>query len=407
MVIAGDMNPAASDDRYYVHQPDGPPIGPVTLDLLARGIAAGKVPVDTLVCRVGSSDWLPAQAVVGLPPMTTPPDHTIPSAPSGTPSPPNPTTVPKKSNLRKFAIIVGLQLVAFTGCVVCAATQGSREARTHYDECLRLAAEEKEEARYSGAKSECEAAVRKDPESFGGRAAAAWLAERDAKEKALAAKRAEQVHTAQTQARLDEEARLARLSTDPLWIPCVREILPSLSGPRREIQCDGALVKLVPEKGYIFIHDLPVPPAGTSRAVVLRMGPNIAGHMPSYVKDLLPNLPAPAVSRRGHCGEVASDIAKNGVENCQTLVRSNEIDAAKACFQLLESTANETFDNCLRGGGLRCAVFQVAGHSLRIAPMIMASTGEIAIVLDGHETCPSGRGWKTAPWRDIEMTGLD
>jgi hypothetical protein len=37
--------------------PGGEPTGPVTTDLILRGISAGTVPRDVLVCRVGDREW--------------------------------------------------------------------------------------------------------------------------------------------------------------------------------------------------------------------------------------------------------------------------------------------------------------------------------------------------------------
>jgi hypothetical protein len=34
-----------------------PPIGPIATELLVKGIRAGKVPNDTLVCEVGGATW--------------------------------------------------------------------------------------------------------------------------------------------------------------------------------------------------------------------------------------------------------------------------------------------------------------------------------------------------------------
>jgi hypothetical protein len=39
------------------------PIGPVTTDQIMRGIAAGKVPDEALVCEVGGQTWQPLRSV--------------------------------------------------------------------------------------------------------------------------------------------------------------------------------------------------------------------------------------------------------------------------------------------------------------------------------------------------------
>lgn len=46
-----------STDRWWIAQKGNDPVGPVTADLLLRGIEAGKVPADTLICRVGDKEW--------------------------------------------------------------------------------------------------------------------------------------------------------------------------------------------------------------------------------------------------------------------------------------------------------------------------------------------------------------
>lgn len=43
--------------KWWVTRPGGTPIGPVEPELVVRGIAAGAVPLDSLVCPVGGSAW--------------------------------------------------------------------------------------------------------------------------------------------------------------------------------------------------------------------------------------------------------------------------------------------------------------------------------------------------------------
>ena len=50
-------------NRWWVTQRGREPIGPVETDLVVRGIAAGKVPGDALVCPVGGNRWEPLDAV--------------------------------------------------------------------------------------------------------------------------------------------------------------------------------------------------------------------------------------------------------------------------------------------------------------------------------------------------------
>lgn len=42
---------------WWVTAPDRKPLGPVTTELLVRGIGSGKVPQDALVCEVGGTSW--------------------------------------------------------------------------------------------------------------------------------------------------------------------------------------------------------------------------------------------------------------------------------------------------------------------------------------------------------------
>lgn len=63
--------------EWYVHAPGADaPIGPLTTDLIVRGIQAGKVPPGATVCAAGSSEWHPltrvpefGAAVIGLTPL--------------------------------------------------------------------------------------------------------------------------------------------------------------------------------------------------------------------------------------------------------------------------------------------------------------------------------------------------
>lgn len=43
--------------EWWVAKGGGTPVGPVSTELLLRGIGAGKVPKDALVCEVGGSSW--------------------------------------------------------------------------------------------------------------------------------------------------------------------------------------------------------------------------------------------------------------------------------------------------------------------------------------------------------------
>jgi hypothetical protein len=54
--------------EWYVCTRGGDPVGPVSTDLIARGIIAGKVPRSALVARVGDSVW---QRALRVPEITT------------------------------------------------------------------------------------------------------------------------------------------------------------------------------------------------------------------------------------------------------------------------------------------------------------------------------------------------
>lgn len=54
--------------EWYVCTRGGEPVGPVSTDLIARGIVAGKVPRTALVARVGDSVW---QRAMRVPEITT------------------------------------------------------------------------------------------------------------------------------------------------------------------------------------------------------------------------------------------------------------------------------------------------------------------------------------------------
>jgi hypothetical protein len=53
--------------EWYVCTRGSEPVGPVSTELVARGIIAGKVPRDALVARIGDSVW---QRVLRVPEIT-------------------------------------------------------------------------------------------------------------------------------------------------------------------------------------------------------------------------------------------------------------------------------------------------------------------------------------------------
>jgi len=48
---------------WWVTVPGGQPLGPVSTESLLRGISAGKVPREALVCRVGDEEWSPLSGI--------------------------------------------------------------------------------------------------------------------------------------------------------------------------------------------------------------------------------------------------------------------------------------------------------------------------------------------------------
>lgn len=52
--------------QYYVFSADNNHVGPVSADLIARGVAAGKVQTDSLVAPAGSGQWVPLTSIPEL-----------------------------------------------------------------------------------------------------------------------------------------------------------------------------------------------------------------------------------------------------------------------------------------------------------------------------------------------------
>src|SRR6204780_4411599 len=49
--------------EWYIYQADGHHVGPVPSDMLARGVAGGKVPRDAHIGQVGDAQWVPLMSV--------------------------------------------------------------------------------------------------------------------------------------------------------------------------------------------------------------------------------------------------------------------------------------------------------------------------------------------------------
>ena len=54
---------SARIDQWWVTQGGQEPVGPVSTELVVRGLAAGRVPLDSYVCEVGGSAWKPVRDV--------------------------------------------------------------------------------------------------------------------------------------------------------------------------------------------------------------------------------------------------------------------------------------------------------------------------------------------------------
>ena len=89
-MLPGATNGASSQrigvlDEWYVYQEGGAHLGPVTLDLLARGIASGKVPRTAFAGPAGCGEWHGVleypQIVAALAAVEKSPDATIQMAP--------------------------------------------------------------------------------------------------------------------------------------------------------------------------------------------------------------------------------------------------------------------------------------------------------------------------------------
>lgn len=96
---AAFMNAPHMPSHYFVFSADNQHVGPVTADLIGRGVAAGKVPTDSFVAVAGTSHWVPLSSVpeilqaiaVSVPP---PPPPAPAMATMLSPLPPTPPPVP-------------------------------------------------------------------------------------------------------------------------------------------------------------------------------------------------------------------------------------------------------------------------------------------------------------------------
>ncbi len=55
----------STETRWFVGVAGGEPVGPVSADQVRRGVAAGKIPADAVVCAEGTSEWVPMKSAFG------------------------------------------------------------------------------------------------------------------------------------------------------------------------------------------------------------------------------------------------------------------------------------------------------------------------------------------------------
>ncbi len=86
---------------WFIHQAGGNHIGPVSSELIVRGVQAGKVPADAYVAAQSGGGWVPLSSVPELaaaiagPTLPIDPPRTIPPAPAAKPvDPPAPAAKP-------------------------------------------------------------------------------------------------------------------------------------------------------------------------------------------------------------------------------------------------------------------------------------------------------------------------
>lgn len=57
---------SSTTTQYYVFSADNNHVGPVSADLIGRGVVAGKVPNDAFVAPLGSTQWVPLGSIPEL-----------------------------------------------------------------------------------------------------------------------------------------------------------------------------------------------------------------------------------------------------------------------------------------------------------------------------------------------------
>jgi hypothetical protein len=99
------MGPQDTSAKHWlVRSRDGAEVGPVSIELIARGLAAGKVPQDAVISLAGSDVWNPATMVLAPPAPRRelpPPRHRAAASPTlpihAREAPPEPPLAPPSS----------------------------------------------------------------------------------------------------------------------------------------------------------------------------------------------------------------------------------------------------------------------------------------------------------------------
>jgi hypothetical protein len=120
------MTMNAPADLWYVKHGDDEPIGPVTTELLMKGLRARRVPISARVCQVGGENWTDLAAheafarvirEVAPPPPGPPPGSAVPTLPATVENAPRvarPANEPQRSALWYVVVVFG----SVTGSVV-------------------------------------------------------------------------------------------------------------------------------------------------------------------------------------------------------------------------------------------------------------------------------------------------
>jgi hypothetical protein len=90
---------------------------------------------------------------------------------------------------------------------------------------------------------------------------------------------------------------------------------------------------------------------------------DLAARAPSHVARVLPNLPDPYESKAVNCEDIVRTTGDEMTPECVRLSKAGDIAAARACFKVEKAALRGAFESCFRMGGLRCASWRVSGRS--------------------------------------------